>query len=102
MDGKYLLSTSDKNLSAEDVALDYKQFMEAERAFGTSKSTLGLRPIYHTKDDHIRSHVLLCRPALLLVRIAEVKTGTTWDRIRTELERLYLGKFLHKKKCKLL
>ncbi len=99
LDGKYLLSTSDKSLSAEDVALGYKQLMEVERAFRTIKSTLGLRPIYHTKDDRIRSHVLLCWLALLLVRIAEVKTGMTWDRIRTELERLHLGKFLHKKKC---
>ena len=33
LDGKYLLSTSDDTLSAEDVALGYKQLMEVERAF---------------------------------------------------------------------
>jgi len=33
LDGKYLLSTSDESLSAEDAALGYKQFMEVERAF---------------------------------------------------------------------
>ena len=96
LDGKYLLSTSDKSLSAEDVALGYKQLMEVERAFRTLKSTLSLRPVYHTKDDRIRSHVLLCWLALLLVRITELETGTTWPRVRTELERLHLGNFLHK------
>ncbi|WP_321414630.1 transposase [uncultured Desulfobacter sp.] len=60
LDGKYLLSTSDKSLSAEDIALGYKQLMEVERAFRTLKSTLSLRPVYHTKDDRIRSHVLCC------------------------------------------
>jgi len=96
LDGKYLLSTSDKSLSAEDVALGYKQLMEVERAFRTLKSTLSLRPVYHTKDDRIRSHVMLCWLALLLVRIAELETGMTWPRVRAELERLHLGKFLHK------
>ena len=99
LDGKYLLSTSDKSLSAEDVALGYKQLMEVERAFRTLKSTLSLRPVYHTKDDRIRSHVLLCWLALLLVRITELETGMTWPRVRTELERLHLGNFLHKDGC---
>ncbi len=70
--------------------------MEVERAFRTLKSTLSLRPVYHTKDDRIRSHVLLCWLALLLVRIAELEAGMTWPRVRAELERLHLGKFLHK------
>ncbi len=96
LDGKYLLSTSDKSLSAEDIALGYKQLMEVERAFRTLKSTLSLRPVYHTKDDRIRSHVLLCWLALLLVRITELETGLSWPRVRAELERLYLGEFLHK------
>lgn len=96
LDGKYLLSTSDKSLSAEDIALGYKQLMEVERAFRTLKSTLSLRPVYHTKDDRIRSHVMLCWLALLLVRVAELETGMTWPKVRTEMERLHLGKFLHK------
>ena len=52
--------------------------------------------MYHTKDDRIRSHVMLCWLALLLVRIAELETGSTWTRVRDELERLHLGEFLHK------
>jgi hypothetical protein len=33
LDGKYLLSSSDPDLSAEDVALGYKNLLEAERGF---------------------------------------------------------------------
>lgn len=96
LDGKYLLSTSDESLSAEDVALGYKQLMKVERAFRTLKGTLSLRPVYHTKDDRIRSHVLLCWLALLLVRIAENESGLTWYRLRAEMERLSIGEFVNK------
>ena len=96
LDGKYLLSTSDDSLPAEEIALGYKQLYEVERAFRTLKSTLSLRPVYHTKDERIRSHVLLCWLALLLVRMAELETGLTWDRIRKEMDRLHIGEFLNK------
>jgi len=86
LDGKYLLSTSDQHLSAEDIALGYKQLLEVERAFRTLKSTLSLRPVYHSKDDRIRSHVLICWLALLLVRIAEVETGQSWPTIRRHMQ----------------
>jgi len=96
LDGKYLLSTSDDTLSAEDVALGYKQLAEVERAFRTLKTTLDLRPLYHRKEERIRAHVLLCYLALLLVRIAERETGETWDRIRSVMERFHLGEFSSK------
>ncbi len=86
LDGKYLLSTSDQHLSAEDIALGYKQLLEVERAFRTLKSTLGLRPVYHSRDDRIRSHVLLCWLALLLTRIAEVETDQSWSTIRRQMQ----------------
>jgi transposase len=96
LDGKYILSTSNDTLSPEDVALGYKQLMEVERAFRTLKTTLDLRPVYHRKDERITAHVFLCFLALLLVRIAERKTGLTWDQIRPVMERLHLGEFVSK------
>ncbi len=97
LDGKYLLSTSDESLSVEDIALGYKQLVEVERAFRTLKSSLSLRPIYHSKDDRIRSHVLICWLALLLVRVAEVETEMSWAVIRRVMQRLHLGEFLNEK-----
>jgi transposase len=60
LDGKYLLSTSDPDLCAEDVALGYKNLLEAERGFRDLKSTLQLRPVFHRVEHRIRAHVLLC------------------------------------------
>ena len=78
LDGKYLLSTSDPDLSAEDVALGYKNLLEAERGFRDLKSTIELRPVFHRIEPRIRAHVLLCWLALLLIRVAERRTGMTW------------------------
>jgi hypothetical protein len=89
LDGKYLLSTSDPDLSAEDVALGYKNLLEAERGFRDLKSTLDLRPVFHRIEPRIRAHVLLCWLALLLIRVAERRTGLTWRHIDIELGRVH-------------
>jgi len=89
LDGKFLLSTSDPDLSAEDVALGYKNLLEAERGFRDMKSTLDLRPVFHRIEPRIRGHVLLCWLALLLIRVAERRTGLTWRRIAIELGRIH-------------
>jgi len=93
LDGKYLLRCSDPHLSSEDIALGYKQLLEVERGWRDMKSVLDLRPVYHRREDRIRSHVVLCWPALLLVRVAETTSGQTWQRIRTHAQRLHAVTF---------
>ena len=93
LDGKFLLRCSDPKLSAEDIALGYKQLLEVERGWRDMKSIIDMRPVYHRVEDRIRAHVLLCWLALLLIRIAETRTGQTWTVIRDELQRLHLGTF---------
>ncbi|MBA2309347.1 MAG: transposase [Pseudonocardiales bacterium] len=90
LDGKFLLRTSDESLSAADIAIGYKQLLEAERGFRDLKSTIELRPVYHHKDQRIQAHIQLCWLALLLLRVAETETGDTWRNLRDELERLHL------------
>ncbi len=93
LDGKYLLRCSDPKLSAEDIALGYKQLLEVERGWRDMKTTLDLRPVYHRREDRIRAHILLCWLALLLIRVAETTTGHTWNKIRTQAERVHAGVF---------
>jgi Transposase DDE domain len=93
LDGKYLLRTSDPRLSAEDIALGYKQLLEVERGWRDLKQVVDLRPVYHRKEERIRAHIILCWLALLLIRIAETTTGTTWNTITDELDLLTLGTF---------
>src|SRR5829696_2801568 len=88
LDGKYLLATSDPDISAEDVALGYKNLLEAERGFRDMKTTLLLRPVFHRLERRIRAHVLICWLALLLTRVAEPSSEQTWRRIERETSRL--------------
>jgi hypothetical protein len=93
LDGKYLLRTSDPKMTAEDIALGYKQLLEVERGWRDMKQVIDLRPVFHRKEQRIRAHVLLCWLALLLARIAETSTGQTWPTLRRELNRITLGTF---------
>ncbi|GMA65466.1 hypothetical protein GCM10025859_63760 [Alicyclobacillus fastidiosus] len=90
LDGKYLIRTSDDTLSAEDVALGYKQLWQVEAAFRSLKQTMELRPMYHRKNERIRAHVLLCWLSLLLVRVAENRTSHTWREIRSVMNEMHL------------
>nr|WP_230210989.1 hypothetical protein [Streptomyces kaniharaensis] len=85
---------SDPHLSAEDIALGYKQLLEVERGWRDMKQIIDLRPVYHRLEERIRAHVVLCWLALLLlIRIIETRTGTTWPQARRELQRLHVGTF---------
>ena len=87
LDGKYLLRCSDPHMTTEDIALGYKQLLEAERGWRDIKQVIDLRPVCHRREDRIRAHVILCWLALLLIRVAENEAGQPWNRIRTELQR---------------
>jgi transposase len=93
LDGKYLLRSNKPGLSAEDLALGYKQLLEVERGWRDMKQILDLRPVHHRLEDRIRAHVVLCWLALLPSRITETATGDTWNNLRRELQRLHVGTF---------
>jgi hypothetical protein len=93
LDGKYLLRTSDPAMTAEDIALGYRQLLEVERGWKDLKQVIDLRPVYHRKEERIRSHVILCWLALLMARVAENATGDTWPQLRRQLDRIAVGTF---------
>jgi transposase len=85
-DGKWLLITNDTSLGVEDIALGYKRLLRVEECFRRLKHGIDIRPMYHRKDERIRAHVFACVLALLLERIAEIRTQETWPRVRHEVE----------------
>jgi transposase len=90
LDGKWLLRTSDTTLTPDDLAAAYKQLLAVERGWRDFKGALGLRPVFHYREDRIRAHIQLCWLALLLLRMIENVTGDTWRNIRHELDRIHL------------
>ena len=65
-DGKWVLQTDLEQLTAEEVALQYKQLWMVEEMFRTVKTLLETRPIFHKCDETIRGHVFCSFLALLL------------------------------------
>ncbi len=90
LDGKWLLRTSDSTLTADDLAAAYKTLLQVERGWRDMKGALGLRPVFHHREDRIRAHVQLCWLALLLIRVVENATNDTWRNVRHELDRMHL------------
>jgi transposase len=64
-DGTWVLRTNTE-LSATEVALQYKKLWMVEQWFRSCKSLLETRPIYHHCDDTIRGHVFCSFLALVL------------------------------------
>ena len=67
-DGCYLLRT---NLTEQNAATLWKTYIgltQIEDSFRISKHDLGLRPIYHHKQDRAQAHILVCFLALVMWR----------------------------------
>lgn len=85
-DGKWVITSNDDTLSAEDLALGYKQLMRVEECWRTLKSGLRLRPVFHFRPWRIQAHVTITVLALLLERIVELRTRDTWRNVRAALQ----------------
>jgi hypothetical protein len=89
LDGKFVVTTNDDSLTAEDAALGYKGAWIIEACFRKMKTTgLAIRPVYHWSPRRIVAHVKLCVLALQLQRAAELRTGLPWARLAHELAAL--------------
>lgn len=69
--GAYLLRTNCEETDPAQLWRWYIQLTQAEAAFRTAKSDLGLRPVFHQKEDRVQAHILVCFLALALWRTLE-------------------------------
>ena len=62
LDGLYAIRTTlpTDTLGASAAVRAYKQLKLAERAFGTMKDTIEIRPIHHHLETRVRAHIFLC------------------------------------------
>lgn len=86
LDGKWVVTSNDDTLTADDLALGYKQLMRVEECWRTIKSGLRMRPVFHWTPHRICAHVSLCVLALLIERIAEIRAADTWRNIAAQLD----------------
>ncbi len=65
-EGCYLLRSNVIGWDAEQLWRAYIQLTETEAAFRIQKGDLGIRPIWHQKEDRVQSHILVCFLAYVL------------------------------------
>ncbi len=88
----YLLLTNDDSLSPTDAAEAYRNPVVIERCFRSMKSAqLRVEPVFRRIERRIVAHVKLCVLALLLQRIAELRTCRTWMRVRQVLDEVVVS-----------
>jgi len=66
--GNYILRTNWKDADPKTIWKRYVQLTEVEDAFRTEKHDLGMRPIYHRKQDRTQAHILVCFLSLAMWR----------------------------------
>lgn len=78
----YCTNLPESQMSAQQAIERYHHLWRVEQSFRMSKYDLETRPIYHQKEDAIRSHVLICFLALIIEKYLELTTKMTLRNIR--------------------
>jgi transposase len=66
--GNYILRTNWTEADPKTLWNTYIQLTEVEDAFRTAKHDLGIRPLYHQKEDRTQAHIFVCFLALAMWR----------------------------------
>ena len=70
--GCYVLRTNLADENPESLWKTYMHLVQAEKAFRMEKSDLGLRPIFHQKEDRVNAHIFVCFLAFAMYKCLEL------------------------------
>jgi transposase len=74
-DGYFCIITSELGYDEQKIRQVYGSLWRIEQSFRILKSDLYARPVFVSKNQHIRAHFLICFVALLVMRIIQHKMG---------------------------
>jgi hypothetical protein len=74
-DGYFCIITSELGYNERRIRKAYCGLWRIEESFRIMKSDLYARPVFVSKNEHIRAHFLICFVALLIIRILQHKMG---------------------------
>lgn len=88
--GCYILRTNWAETDPKTLWNTYIQLTEVEDSFRTEKDDLGMRPIFHHKQDRTQAHILVCFLALTMWRTLQhwMKASGLGDAPRKLLQEL--------------
>lgn len=78
----YCTNISPNELSNEKIIEYYHDLWRVEQSFRMSKTDLQARPVFHRKEDAIKSHILICFVALIIEKYLELNTNLSLRQIK--------------------
>jgi transposase len=74
-DGYFCIITSELDYDERKIRQVYGGLWRIEQSFRIMKTDLYARPVFVSKNEHIRAHFLICFVALLVIRIIQNRMG---------------------------
>lgn len=74
-DGYFCIITSEHDYDERKIRQTYGGLWRIEQSFRIMKSDLYARPVFVSKNEHIRAHFMICFVALLVIRIIQHRMG---------------------------
>jgi len=74
-DGYFCIITSELDYDEQKIRQISGGFWRIKKSFRILKSDLYARPVFVSKNEHIRAHFLICFVALLVIRVIQHKMG---------------------------
>lgn len=74
-DGYFCIITSELDYDERKIRQVYGGLWRIEQSFRIMKTDLYARPVFVSKNEHIRAHFLICFVALLVIRIFQHRMG---------------------------
>lgn len=75
LDGYYCVVTSEVEMSDKEILDAYHGLWRIEESFRVIKGDFSARPVYLSREDHIKSHFLICYIALMITRLIQLDTN---------------------------
>ncbi len=94
-DGMYFLRTNQTDKEAVELWQQYMLQCNVEQAFKELKSDLGIRPVYHHKEERVDAHIFVaflsyCLQATLRQKLRNDASGLTSQAVLETLSRIQL------------
>jgi transposase len=74
-DGYFCIITGELDYDERKIRQVYGGLWRIEQSFRIMKTDLYARPVFVSKNEHIRAHFLICFVALLIIRIIQYRMG---------------------------
>jgi transposase len=71
IEGKYIIATSEKDMTVIDAVALYKDLSNVEQGFRELKDVLSMRPIWHHIESRVKAHIFVAALALLVERMID-------------------------------